>query len=68
MVHTQVNGSTWDHQLSPNSHDSIIYLKFVHAHGGTLESFKNVSVKMMMFVFTIELGFLMMVIMVSYKA
>ncbi len=33
-----------------------------------LKVLKNVSVKMMMFVFTIELGFLMMVIMVSYKA
>jgi hypothetical protein len=29
---------------------------------------KNVSVKMMMFIFTIELGFLMMAIIIGYEA
>ncbi len=29
VVHTRLNRSTWDCQLSPNPHALIIYLKFI---------------------------------------
>jgi hypothetical protein len=36
MVHTRVDHSTWDRQLSLNPHALIIYLEFVLFHGVVL--------------------------------
>jgi hypothetical protein len=41
MVHTQINHSTWDCQLSPNPYALAIYLKFVPACGITPERFEK---------------------------
>jgi hypothetical protein len=41
VVHTQVDCSTWDRQLSPNSHALIIYLEFVPARGATPKRFEK---------------------------
>jgi hypothetical protein len=68
VVCTQVDHSTWDHRLSPNSHAFAIYLKFALACGMHQKGLKNVSVKMMMFIFHAKLGFPMMAIIVGYEA
>jgi hypothetical protein len=41
VVHTQIDRSTWDHQLFPNPHALIIYLEFIHARGAALERFEE---------------------------
>ncbi len=41
VVHIRVDRSTWDHQLFPNPHALVIYLKFVHARGAMLERFEK---------------------------
>jgi hypothetical protein len=40
VVHTQVNCSAWDHQLSPNPHALAIYLEFVPTCGATPKRFE----------------------------
>jgi hypothetical protein len=35
VVHTRVDRSAWDHQLSPNPHALKIYLEFVLTYGTT---------------------------------
>ncbi len=41
VVRTRVDRSTWDHQLSPNSHALAIYLEFVLARGAVPERFEE---------------------------
>jgi hypothetical protein len=41
MVHTQVDRSAWDRQLSPNPHALAIYLEFVLACEAAPERFKE---------------------------
>jgi hypothetical protein len=41
VVHTQVDCSTWDRQLSPNPYTLAIYLKFVPVRGATPERFEK---------------------------
>ncbi len=40
-MHTQVDRSAWDRQLSPNPHALTIYLKFVPAWGVMPKSFEE---------------------------
>lgn len=64
IIHTLIDQSTLDHWLFPNSHTLTIFLKFIFVHGNMLKTLKNVNVKTMIFVFTIELGFLTMAIII----
>jgi len=41
MVHTRVDCSAWDRQLSPNPHALVIYLEFIPARGAALERFEE---------------------------
>jgi len=41
VVHTRVDRSAWDRQLSPNPHALTIYLKFVLICGVTQERFEE---------------------------
>jgi len=41
VVHTQVDRSTWDRQLSPNPHALTIYLKFVPTCGVAAKTFEE---------------------------
>jgi hypothetical protein len=41
VVHTRVDRSTWDCQLSPNPHALAIYLEFVPARGAPPERFEK---------------------------
>ncbi len=41
VVHTRVDRSAWDRQLSPNPHALAIYLKFVLICGVTQERFEE---------------------------
>jgi hypothetical protein len=41
VVHTRVDRSTWDHQLSPNPHALAICLEFVLARGTAPERFEE---------------------------
>jgi hypothetical protein len=68
LVCTQVNRLAWDRQLFPSPHALAIYLKCVPTRGAVLERLKSVNVKMTLFVFIVELGFLVMAIIISYKA
>jgi hypothetical protein len=68
VVRTRIDRSAWDHRLSPNPHALTIYLEFVLAREPRQKGLKSVNVKMTMFVFTIELGFPVMDIIVGYEA
>jgi hypothetical protein len=68
MVRTQVDRLAWDCRLSPNPNALAIYLEFVPACGAVPKGLKSVNVKMMMFIFIVELGFLVMAIIVGYEA
>jgi len=41
VVHTRVDRSAWDHQLSPNPHALAIYFKFVLAYGTAPKRFEE---------------------------
>jgi hypothetical protein len=41
VVHTRVDRSAWDRQLSPNPHALTIYLEFVLAHGVAPKRFEE---------------------------
>jgi hypothetical protein len=68
VVRTRVDRLAWDRRLSPNPHALTIYLEFVLAREPRQKGLKSVNVKMTMFVFTIELGFPVMDIIVGYEA
>jgi hypothetical protein len=68
VVRTQIDRSTWDRRLSPNPHALAIYLDFSLLVESHQKGLKSVNVKTTMFVFIVELGFLMMAIIVGCKA
>jgi hypothetical protein len=68
VVRTRIDHLAWDCRLSPNSHALAIYLKFVPAYGVTLERFEKCKCEDAMFVFIVKLGFLVMAIIIGYKA
>jgi hypothetical protein len=68
VVRTRVDRLAWDRRLSPNPHALTIYLEFVPAWEPRQKGFKSVNVKMTMFIFTVELGFPVMAIIIGYEA
>ncbi len=68
MVRTQIDRLAWDRQMYPNPHALAIYLKFVPTWKTSPKGFKSVNVKTTMFIFTVELRFPVMAIIVAYEA